>query len=229
MTTLAVDRSRAPAAWVAVLSGLGFVAVCLLVVTATGLAHPDVSVARTVTDYTSVHPGYVDLSRWLTNAFSPTTFRVLGAIAVVVLLVRGDRRLALWAGVTLVAGGLLVLAVKEGVARHRPAPVHPIAHFGGYSFPSGHAANAALGCGVLLVIILPLLSRTARRIAWLLAAVIVIVTGGTRIALGAHYLSDVVAGWLLGVCIVATTYALMMPPPAAKKEPATKDKETTRG
>ena len=83
--------------------------------------------------------------------------------------------------------------------------LNPVAEAAGYSFPSGHADNAALASAVFLLVLLPFLrERTGLRIAlWVAVIVIPIVTGLCRIGLGVHWTSDVVAGWLLGIATVA--------------------------
>ncbi len=67
--------------------------------------------------------------------------------------------------------------------------------------------TATLGCGVLLLALLPVLGR--RAYAWAAAgsAVIVAVTAYTRVALGVHWLSDVVGGIVLGVAVLMATTA----------------------
>jgi membrane-associated phospholipid phosphatase len=87
--------------------------------------------------------------------------------------------------------------------RERPAFLDPVATAVGYSFPSGHALNNALGAAVVVMALWPVVKR--RRL--LLAAGIAIpaLTGLFRIGLGVHYLSDVVAGWLFGLGVVAAT------------------------
>ncbi|PWI05559.1 hypothetical protein DIZ27_38395 [Streptomyces sp. NWU339] len=64
-----------------------------------------------------------------------------------------------------------------------------------------------VGCGVLLVLLRPALRGAWRAVAWGVAAVTVIGVGFARIALGVHWVSDVVAGWLLGLAVLATTAA----------------------
>jgi undecaprenyl-diphosphatase len=84
-----------------------------------------------------------------------------------------------------------------------------VARAAGFSFPSGHALNATLAAGVLLLVLLPY-TRDRRPLRWALwaaALLIAVVTGLSRIALGVHWTSDVLAGWLLGVAVVAATSA----------------------
>nr|WP_274636375.1 phosphatase PAP2 family protein [Microbacterium bovistercoris] len=88
-------------------------------------------------------------------------------------------------------------AIKDIVRRPRPDPAllgqaatTPLT----YSFPSGHTAfAAALGCAVILL----LATGRARAVAVAIAAVVVLLTGWSRIYLGAHYPTDVIASMIL--------------------------------
>src|SRR5262249_11541170 len=75
----------------------------------------------------------------------------------------------------------------------------PVASAPGNSFPSGHALGSIVAYGSLLLVFLPAVPRRLRRVAIAVAAAIVVLVGFTRVALGVHYVSDVLAGWLLGV------------------------------
>lgn len=166
---------------------------------------------RTVTaalhDYAVEHPGWVQFMTAWTNLFAPMSLRVAALGLVVWLLRRDARRLALWVASTMAAGGLLGALIKLLVGRHRPEMLDPVARAAGFSFPSGHALNATLAAGVLLLVGLPFTRgrRWRRRALWGAAIAIAGVTGLSRIALGVHWSSDVVGGWLLGVAVVAAT------------------------
>lgn len=81
----------------------------------------------------------------------------------------------------------------------------PVASAPGNSFPSGHALGSMVVYGMLVLVFLPALRRRWRPWFIGLAAVIVAAVGFTRIALGVHYLSDVLGGWLLGVAWISVT------------------------
>ena len=67
----------------------------------------------------------------------------------------------------------------------------------GYSFPSGHSANAVTVYGSLAA------HEKKRKILWILAVVLPLLVGFSRVSVGAHYPTDVLCGWLLGAIIVA--------------------------
>ncbi|MEU6620933.1 phosphatase PAP2 family protein [Streptomyces litmocidini] len=151
-------------------------------------------------------PAWVRVLDFLTHvAWGPLTMRLLVAGVVVWLLWRRAFRLAAWAAVTATAGGLAGLLVKNVVERARPHLPDPVAHAPGFSFPSGHAMTAFTSCAVLLLVLLPLVPRAWRPLPWVLAATAVLGVGYTRVALGVHWVSDVVGGWLLGLAVVTAT------------------------
>ncbi|GHE37892.1 hypothetical protein GCM10017673_45450 [Streptosporangium violaceochromogenes] len=168
----------------------------------------DESVARLLHARASADPGYARLLNLVTDVLGPNTWRALVALAALWAWGRGAPRLAAWAVVTIAASGLLNLALKEIVNRARPVLPDPVSWAPGTSFPSGHAMAAATGTCVLVLMLLPSLrSGGARAAAWGVAAVITVFVAYTRVALGVHWLSDVVAGSALGVVVAAGTTA----------------------
>ncbi|MFF3852084.1 phosphatase PAP2 family protein [Micromonospora sp. NPDC002575] len=169
----------------------------------------DAAVAHDLHGYAVGHPGWVWFMTVWTNAFGPGPLRIAVLAVVVWLFTRRAARLAWWAVTTMAVGGLLGVLLKLLVGRDRPDLLDPVARATGYSFPSGHALNAALAAGVLLLVFLPYARRRpARRWAlWAAAAAVTALTGVSRLALGVHYVSDVVGGWVLGAATVAATTA----------------------
>ena len=66
----------------------------------------------------------------------------------------------------------------------------------GYSFPSGHSSNAVTAYGSLAA------HEKKRKILWVLAVVLPLLVGFSRVFVGAHFPTDVLCGWLLGALIV---------------------------
>ncbi|MGW2305510.1 phosphatase PAP2 family protein [Streptomyces sp. NPDC001809] len=152
------------------------------------------------------HPGWVGVLEFFSSyVWDPVTMRLLVAAVVVWLLTRRAWRLAAWASVTAVGGGLIGLLTKLMVERARPHLPDPVSHAPGFSFPSGHAMTATTSCAVLLLVLMPLVPRAWRPLPWVLAVAAVLGVGYTRVALGVHWVSDVVGGWLLGITVVTAT------------------------
>ncbi len=150
-------------------------------------------------------PHAVGFLNGVSTVLDPWTLRAVAAGSVVLLAVRGQRRLALWAGTTVVVAGVLGFTLKLIVARSRPSLPDPVSTAPGASFPSGHALNSFVILGVLVLLVLPMIPRRLRPVVWALAGATVALVGFARVALGVHYVSDVVAGWLIGAGLVAVT------------------------
>ncbi|MFG2048487.1 phosphatase PAP2 family protein [Micromonospora sp. NPDC048935] len=186
-----------------------FALLALLVLGAWAPLHRlDTAVTAALHGYALDHPAWVVLMRIWSELFAPMPLRAVTLLLVIWLLRRGARRLALWATTTMVVGGSFGPLLKLLVGRDRPELLDPVARAAGYSFPSGHALNATLTAGVLLLVLLPYAGRGLGRAAlWVAALLLTIVTGLSRVALGVHFTSDVLGGWLLGVAVVAATTA----------------------
>jgi membrane-associated phospholipid phosphatase len=109
-----------------------------------------------------------------------------------------------------VPGGMLLNEwVKILVQRQRPFLEGPFVDWSGYSFASGHTIGATLLYGQLALFILPAMkARHWRRLTIFSAALIVLLVGFSRVALGAHFLTDVLAAIIFGVlwlafCLIA--------------------------
>jgi undecaprenyl-diphosphatase len=117
--------------------------------------------------------------------------------------------LALIVAVVLIAATLFTDVVKEYVARPRPSG-EPLVSASGYSFPSGHALNSTVSYGLLAVVAwrssLPL---AIRRVAVAVGVTLPILVGLSRIALGVHYPTDVLGGWLAGLAFIALAATLI--------------------
>lgn len=116
------------------------------------------------------------------------------------------------------AGVLLVELIKQTVARERPNIVPwavPDSTITSLSFPSGHASNNAL----FIVLVLSILATVVRnkRLWWLLAStgfMWVLAMGVSRIYLGVHWPTDVIAGWCIGGLIGMSVHEWMRSRPS---------------
>ena len=115
-------------------------------------------------------------------------------------------------------GVLLVELIKQTVARERPNIVPwavPDSTITSLSFPSGHASNNAL----FIVLVLSILATVVRnkRLWWLLAStgfMWVLAMGVSRIYLGVHWPTDVIAGWCIGGLIGMSVHEWMRSRPS---------------
>ena len=102
--------------------------------------------------------------------------------------------------------GLAALAVeiiKSTVARERPEVLDPILVERGFSFPSGHASLSMVAYGILAVLVSrSYLSRPTQLAVFGVVVAVVFLIGLSRVWLGVHYPSDVIAGWVAGATVV---------------------------
>jgi membrane-associated phospholipid phosphatase len=170
----------------------------------------------------------VDTLKVVSTVFDPMVFRVVLTLVALWLLRIGRRRLAAWTLVTVWGAALLGWALKIVVARARPDLVEAVATAPGRSFPSGHALGSAVGCGVLLLLAMPLLAGAWRAVGVAVAVLIPVAVAFARVGLGVHYLTDVTAGLVLGVAWLTVTSAVfewwrrdvgLPPAPVTEAEP----------
>lgn len=166
----------------------------------------DRSVADWFHGLAAERPNLIDALRTVSMVTDPFVFRLVVVGVAVWLWRRGARLLAAWAVVTAAVGGVLGVLLKLLVERSRPTFPEPVHTASGFSFPSGHALNSMLCVGILLLVFLPVLRTRGRRLAaYAVGASVVLLTGYDRVALGVHFVSDVVAGWVAALATLAGT------------------------
>lgn len=123
------------------------------------------------------------------------------------LLRMREYRVASFLVITVVAGGLVDTALKAAIGRQRPLVSGAPPEAFGSSFPSGHAMSSLITYGAFVLIVLPYLPKRAR--SWLIAGAALLVTaiGFSRLALGMHFLSDVIAGYVFGLAWLLASVA----------------------
>ncbi|MBI3458652.1 lamin tail domain-containing protein [Candidatus Azambacteria bacterium] len=111
---------------------------------------------------------------------------------------------------TLFSGGLLTFLIKTITKRPRPEWPFPVYYEPSFSFPSFHATGAVLLYGFIIYLVWQnSSSRKIRRFSFVLSIFIILVIGFSRLYLGVHYFSDVVAGYILGIlCLIGGIYII---------------------
>jgi undecaprenyl-diphosphatase len=205
------DPGMASRAWLALLLlGLaGFVLITLLVVSRTVIPfdQPLLDLARS-------WGAYNDLWNLLSNAANIPMI-VFGAGIVLWMIWTHKNREAILVIVVLAAVTAGSEAVKQLVARPRPPGTDTVVAGVVYSFPSGHVLEAVTILGIIAILVWrsskPLWARRAVAFA---VALFVALVALARVAINAHYPSDVLAGFLAGVAVLAV-FALVTRPTAA--------------
>lgn len=125
------------------------------------------------------------------------------------ILIFKNYKLSLWLLVTIYTGTYINFLIKQIIARPRPYNHLLVDH--GYSFPSGHSNASTLFALAILLVVIPLIKNKAIRYS--IAIVVVIFWIGVlscRLYFHAHYLTDVIGGFSLGMIWIAL-FSMMLP------------------
>ncbi|AWB90809.1 phosphatase PAP2 family protein [Aeromicrobium chenweiae] len=204
--------SHAVLAWLLAVPTVIFAVLAVCVATdASPIVQLDRDVADWAYDVTGGRPGLVDFLEVVAVVFSNLVCGIVLALLAIFALTRHERAVALWivlSGVVAIGGNALV---KLAFRRDRPAFDEPLHEIGGYSFPSGHSTGAAMTFTVLVLLAIVLTGRGwKRRILISVLSLLAIGVGASRVFLGVHYLSDVVAGLCLGLVIALGLWILVV-------------------
>ena len=130
---------------------------------------------------------------------------VFGVMIVVALYLRKHRRGAILFTLTTVGSSILIFVLKHIFKRVRPEPFFDTLLPTSDSFPSGHSLGSFCFYGALAVILTTRIKSVRLKIiVWISAAAMILLVGISRIYLGVHYPSDVVAGYAVGLIWVIT-------------------------
>lgn len=128
-----------------------------------------------------------------------TVLTIVVAFVALLLASMGRWRTGALVALACASGSWANVLFKQLVARTRPDLVPHLMTESSNSFPSGHAANSAIVYLTLATLAWPMLRRPAARAFAMTAAVaLVVAIGASRVYLGVHWPSDVLAGWLFG-------------------------------
>jgi undecaprenyl-diphosphatase len=202
---MAADQSRARRrfglrAAIAFGCALVFAVLAALVRSASG---PLIRLDRRTDDalhgYALRHSGFTSFMRFVSDIGTSLAWLIILVPVVGWLLFRRLPKLAAFVAVTAIGSVLLNNLIKLLVGRARPHLTDPVAVAAGKSFPSGHSQAAIVGYAILVAVFLPAVPRGWRLWLVLPAAGMVLLIGFSRIALGVHYLSDVIGAYLIGM------------------------------
>jgi undecaprenyl-diphosphatase len=135
------------------------------------------------------------------------------AVAVTFFYFRGWRLSAMLLVVSTAGSAVLTTVLKSVFERARPELLNSGYHASFYSFPSGHATVAAGFYGMLTVVLAYRLRGKARWAVAVSGLLVVLLIGFSRLYLGVHYPTDIVAGYLaalLWLVCVGAVYALWL-------------------
>lgn len=190
------------AAWVAAAALAALAAIAWAVFGSAGVAGAD----REALGWIRAHTPAAALPCWgaVSDLHRPRGIVAATALALALLLWRRERVVALWLLCVVAGGAALNDALKHAVQRARPGDAALSLVQTDFSFPSGHVANSTLLYGALALLFIGRVpSRTLRGLLWLAVMAAVATVAASRLVLGAHYPSDVLAGAALAIAWLA--------------------------
>jgi Membrane-associated phospholipid phosphatase len=165
---------------------------------------------QTITDWVRhLSPSWTGFFMWITQFANPIPITILVASVTFVLIYGKRYTETIW-----LTGGFILIAgianplLKLVFTRERPTIEHLVIEHS-YSFPSGHAASSMLFYGSLLLL-LPIFikNKPVLRIIQILLGILIFSIGTSRIYLGVHFPSDILAGFSLGLGWLLLTYPI---------------------
>lgn len=147
---------------------------------------------------------------WMTEVLSLLTYlanwqfiALLGTGMTFFLLIKRKKKVAMYIAGSLIVGGLAIEVLKHFVKRARPDAASAVISQFGYSFPSGHALISVVAYGWIAYLICKKTQNIYLKIFIItVATFLIVIIGFSRVYLGVHWPSDVLAGWAIGTVIL---------------------------
>ncbi len=146
----------------------------------------------------------------LAHMGSPPVIASVALVSAIVGIFWRKVRGAAWTmPIAIIGAGIIIQGVKLFIKRPRPSFFAPLLHESGFSFPSGHSLIAMVVYGLLGYFLMHLFQNFWVRLAVrILTVLIVVAIGVSRVYVGVHYPTDVLAGWVAGVPWLVACLAL---------------------
>ncbi len=135
-------------------------------------------------------------------------FYFLVIVVLLMLIFVRDKRIGLSSMLGLVLASVFNLVVKSIIRRPRPTDLMIIEEIG-HSFPSAHAMLSILVFGLIIYFLsVSNKPKVTKVLSSIILSIIILMTGFSRVYLGVHYASDILAGWLAGIAFIILTVAI---------------------
>lgn len=144
-------------------------------------------------------PWLIDVVTVITHSGGTVAAWIVSTVLTVALLLQDRRREAVLVAGAMLSGLAVMTALKNLFERQRPPLPDRLVEISSFSFPSGHAMMTAILAGVLVAVVLrDVLVRHVRITLVFLLVLYPLAVGLSRVYLGAHWMTDVLAGWAFG-------------------------------
>lgn len=140
----------------------------------------------------------ISLSKLISYVFEPVIIGIVILFLSVFFWLKGLKKFSVFFVLAGALGGAFIYIVKDIV--QRPRPLNMLLPETGFSFPSGHATISVIFFGFLIYLAITRLKSTKVKTSLtVIAILLVLIIGLSRVYLHVHWLSDVIGGFLLGM------------------------------
>jgi membrane-associated phospholipid phosphatase len=154
--------------------------------------------------YSFRSPEMTKLALFITDLGSGSFLLSASALFVSFFIYKKKRRYALTFSLMIAIGAILNRVLKNIIERPRP-DLFPLVHENQFSFPSGHAMNSFVFYSTITYFVYRITkSIKLTVISGIISGILILLIGLSRIYLGAHYPSDVLGGFIAGLCWLTT-------------------------
>ncbi len=174
----------------------------------------DLAISERFREIGNARPTLIAWVRIATDVATTIPFLAAGALLTLFLAVRGERRRAIFTAVITVAVPTLWALMHWGLSH--PRPENGFVTVASNGFPSGHTSNATAAALVAIYLLLPRRSGRATAVLFFAATLFALLIGLTRLTLLAHWPTEVLGGWLLGLTVVPLTAHFVLPRPPGR-------------
>ena len=131
---------------------------------------------------------------------------IIAIVAVIWLYLRQYKSEAIFVATSGVLASIMIVSLKYIYQRPRPLITH-LVHASGYSFPSGHSLGAFMILGAIAIVLAQRLAKKGSQVAvYGITGLLIALVGLSRIYLGVHYPTDVLAGFTLAFGLLNAIY-----------------------
>ena len=155
---------------------------------------------------TYLSDNFITQFEFITNIMSEWWLLILCIILFVIMYKKKKINDFIFLSVNIVSSIVVSRIIKYIFQRERP--VWPLIKETGYSYPSGHTFTATCFYGTLIILVNKYFKGKLKIFANIFLVLMILLTGLSRIYLGVHYLSDVIAGYILGTIVLIVVYKI---------------------
>lgn len=131
---------------------------------------------------------------------------IIAIVAVIWLYLRQYKSEAIFVGASGLLASILIVSLKYNYQRQRPSITH-LVHASGYSFPSGHSLGTFMILGAIAIVLAQRLEKKESKIVvYAITGLLIFLVGLSRIYVGVHYPTDVLAGFTLAFGLLNAIY-----------------------